>query len=97
VLIGLGRLLTRRGDAAAAEPFLRRALETRSARLGDNDPRTAEAQVRLGLCLAALGRVDEARSLVTAGKMKLRNEPYFNSTSRDAEQFAATLVKTAAR
>ncbi|HEX2444256.1 MAG TPA: serine/threonine-protein kinase [Vicinamibacterales bacterium] len=97
VLIGLGRLLTERGDAARAEPFLRRALTTRSARLGENDPRTAEAQVRLGLCLAALGRVDEARSLVSAGEMKLRSEPYFKSTSQDAEQFASRLAPTGAR
>jgi Flp pilus assembly protein TadD len=84
VLLGLGRELTRRGRPTDAEPFLRRALDTRTARLGDRDPRTAEAQVRLGICLAASGRVEEARPLLTAGHERLRGEPHFRSEAEEA-------------
>ena len=84
VLIGLGRELTRRDRPAEGEPLLRRAFESRSARLGDRDPRTAEAQVRLGICLAALGRNDEARPLLTAGEERVRNEPLFALDAQDA-------------
>jgi serine/threonine-protein kinase len=84
VLIGLGRELTRRNRPAEAEPLLRRALESRSARLGDSDPRTAEAQVRLGVCLTALGKSAEARPLLTAGQERLRTEPLFSLEAQDA-------------
>ena len=83
-LIGLGRELTRRGAAAEAEPFLRRAAQSRSSRLGENDPRTAEAHVRLGACLAALGRSDEARTLLVAARAQLQNEPRFRSEFEEA-------------
>jgi tetratricopeptide (TPR) repeat protein len=86
VLLGLGRELTRRGRSTDAEPFIRRALDARTARLGDRDPRTAEAQVRLGICLAASGRIEEARPLLTAGHERLRAEPHFRPEAEEAAQ-----------
>jgi serine/threonine protein kinase/Flp pilus assembly protein TadD len=90
VLIGLGKELTRRGRPEEAEPLLRRALETRTARLGDGDPRTAEVRVRLGICLAALGKSDEARTLLTAGHERLRTEPYFTPEVQEAARALAS-------
>jgi eukaryotic-like serine/threonine-protein kinase len=91
VLLGLGRHLTRSGQPADAEPFLRRALDTRTTRLGAADPRTAEAQVRLGLALAALGRAAEARPLLTAGHERLKQEPLFTADAKEAERCLKTL------
>jgi tetratricopeptide (TPR) repeat protein len=84
LLIGLGRHLTNRMRAGEAEDLLRRALRTRAARLGENDPRTAEAQVRLGICLAALGRAPEAGPLLESGFDRLRNEPAFKMEAEEA-------------
>jgi serine/threonine-protein kinase len=84
VLIGLGRLLTERGRAAEAEPLLRRAVATRTSRLGLADPRTAEAQVRLAACLVALGRQEEAQPLLTAASSRLEEEPYFRPEAQEA-------------
>jgi len=92
ILIGLGRELMRKERASDAEPVLRRAWESRTARLGTNDPRSAEAQVRLGLCLVALGRIDEARPLLTAGHERLRNEPLF---ALEAQEAARALARSA--
>jgi eukaryotic-like serine/threonine-protein kinase len=92
VLVGLGRHLTRQGNAQSAEPYLRRALAARTARLGDRDPRTAEAQVRLGLCLAVLGRAAEARQLLAAGYERLRSEPFFKRDAQEASQVLTTLA-----
>jgi tetratricopeptide (TPR) repeat protein len=92
VLLGYGRHLIARGDARAAEPVIRRVLKTRTARLGERDPRTAEAQVRLGVCLARLG-APEALALLTAGYERLRNEPRFAAEASDASRL---LTKTAA-
>jgi eukaryotic-like serine/threonine-protein kinase len=91
VLVGLGHHLTRRGDAQSAEPYLRRALAARTTRLGDRDPRTAEAQVRLGVCLAALGRAAEARQLLSAGYERLRSEPFFKRDAQEASHLLATM------
>jgi eukaryotic-like serine/threonine-protein kinase len=54
VLIGLGRLLTERGELNQAEPLLRRAVESRVARLGEGDPRTAEARRALANLSASI-------------------------------------------
>jgi serine/threonine protein kinase len=91
VLIGLGNYLTVKGAATEAEPLLRRAFNTRLARLGERHPRTAEAQIRLGACLAALGKTDEARTLMTAGHARLRDEPHFQSDAREAARVLSTL------
>jgi serine/threonine-protein kinase len=91
VLIGLGHYLTVKGSAGEAEPLLRRALGTRLTRLGERHPRTAEAQVRLGVCLAALGKTEEARKLLVAGHARLREEPHFQAEARDAARLLATL------
>ncbi|HEY7501766.1 MAG TPA: serine/threonine-protein kinase [Vicinamibacterales bacterium] len=97
VLIGLGRYLTAHGKAAEAEPFLRRALGAREARHGANDPRTAEAQVRLGACLSALGRIDEALQLLTVGHARLREEPHFKAETHEAAQLLAHMSRSASR
>ena len=86
VLLGLGRHLTRNGQAAEAEPLIRRALDTRMSRLGGSDPRTAEAQVRLGIALAAIGRSSEARSLLAAGHERIKHEPLFRADAHEAER-----------
>lgn len=91
VLLGLGRHLTETGQPGAAEPYIRRALETRSKRLGPQDPRTAEAQVKLGLTLAALGRAREARPLLTSGYERIRGEPIFKRDAESAEHRLRTL------
>ncbi len=91
VLLGFGRHLIERGDPRAAEPIIRRVMKTRTARLGDRDPRTAEAQVRLGVCLARLGREAEALPLLTTGYARLQNEPRF---AVDAQEAARLLTNT---
>src|SRR5262245_50953295 len=97
ILIGLGRDLTQHGKPDQAEPFLRRALEAREARHGSSDPRTAEAQVRLGVCLSALGRTEEARQLLTAGHARLRDEPHYQGESQEAARLLARLARSARR
>jgi serine/threonine-protein kinase len=86
VLLGYGRHLIERGEASAAEPIVRRVLATRIARLGERDPRTAEAQVRLGVCLARLGRAPDALPLLTTGYERLRHEPRFAAEALEASQ-----------
>jgi serine/threonine-protein kinase len=95
VLIGLGHLLTNKGSAGEAEPLLRRALGTRLPRLGEQHPRTAEAQIRLGACLAATGKTDEARRLLSAGYARLRDERHFQAEARDAARLLSTLAAPA--
>ncbi len=97
VLIGLGRHLTAHGNPAAAEALLRRAVRTRVARLGESDPRTAEANAHLGACLAALGRTDEARSLLTSSLERLQGEPIFSNESQEARRVLSTLAASARR
>jgi eukaryotic-like serine/threonine-protein kinase len=91
VLLGLARHLVRRGNAAAAEPLVQRVLGTRTARLGETDPRTAEARVWLGVCLARLGRSLEAAPLLRSGHERLQNEPHFSDDASEASQLLATL------
>jgi eukaryotic-like serine/threonine-protein kinase len=90
VLLGFARHLLEREDPRAAEPIVRRVLATRTARLGDRDPRTAEAQVRLGVCLIRLGRASEALPLLTAGYERLRNEPHFQADAAEAARLLAS-------
>jgi hypothetical protein len=72
VLVGLGRLQLMRGNAREAEPLLTEALEIRTRAYPAGDTRTGEAQVALGRCLAALGRPDQAASLLVDGLTAMR-------------------------
>ena len=89
VLMGFGRHLTTTGRAAEAEALLQRVLASRTSRLGLQDPRTGEAQVRLGACLAALGRTAEARPLLESGYARLREEPGFRTEADEARKLIA--------
>jgi eukaryotic-like serine/threonine-protein kinase len=93
VLLGLARHLMGHGDPRAAEPLFRRVLTTRTARLGDRDPRTAEAQVWLGACLVRLNRAPEGVALLTAGHDRLQNEPHFTSDALEASRLLATFAR----
>lgn len=89
VLIGMARHAIRHDDPAAAEPLLRRVETSRAARLGDTDPRTAEARVWLGVCLARLGRVPEAIPLLQAGHERIRDEPHYREAAGEAARLLA--------
>src|SRR5690606_20468507 len=65
-LLNLGRVRLARGDAAAAEPLLRRSLEIRRAVLPEGDWQVADTQGFLGECLAVPGRSAEAEPLLLA-------------------------------
>ena len=93
VLLGLARHVLGQGDPGAAEPLIRRVLTTRTARLGDHDPRTAEARVWLGACLVRMKRESEGVPLLTAGYERLQNEPYFRSDAQEASRLLATFAE----
>ena len=89
-----GRHLIEQGDPRAAEPIIRRVAHDTHGPARRRDPRTAEAQVWLGVCLARLGRAPEGRPLLTAGYERLQNEPHFAS---DALEASRLLTNTVAR
>jgi serine/threonine protein kinase len=93
VLLGLGRHLMRHGDARAAEPLFRRVVTTRTARLGDGDPRTAEARVWLGASLVGLGRASEGQPLLTSAYERLQNEPHFKADADEASRVLSGLPR----
>jgi tRNA A-37 threonylcarbamoyl transferase component Bud32 len=62
-LHAIGELDLRAGDARAAEPLLRRALEARRTHDGALHPRTLESAVALDEACAALGRDDDRARL----------------------------------
>jgi tetratricopeptide (TPR) repeat protein len=64
-LYSLAKLRLQRGDAAAAEPLFREALELQRAALSSEHWQTAQTQGQLGRCLIQLGRFDEAEALLT--------------------------------
>ncbi len=72
--IGLGRILTARGETATARLMLERAVAVARKEYGDSHWRTAEAKLALGLCLAASGQAARADSLVQASYEVLRKE-----------------------
>jgi tetratricopeptide (TPR) repeat protein len=74
--VRLGEALTYEGKAAAAEPILREALSFAYAppfRLPEWQ--VGETESALGWCLAQLGRVREAETLLRKGQAKLANDP----------------------
>jgi serine/threonine-protein kinase len=93
VLLGLARHLLGQGDPGAAEPLIRRVLTTRTARLGDHDPRTAEARVWLGACLVRMKRESEGVALLTAGYERLQNEPHFRLEAQEASRLLAMFAE----
>jgi tetratricopeptide (TPR) repeat protein len=72
--IGLGRLLTTRGQTDSARPLLERAVVMSRERYGDQHWRTAEARLALGVCLAAQGQVARADSLLRESSTVLEKE-----------------------
>jgi hypothetical protein len=57
-LLGLGELLMRKGDPAAAEPVLREAYELCLRGLPVDSPLVAEAALALDRCQESLGRTE---------------------------------------
>lgn len=68
--IGAFRLL--RGDTAAAEPYLRPALDMYVRTLGEDHSRTTYAKVQLGTCLMGLERFDAAEPYLVQAAQWLR-------------------------
>jgi serine/threonine-protein kinase len=63
-LTGLAVILLERNDAMQAEPLLREAMAIRKAQLPAQDWRLAETESAFGACMSALGRRDEAESIL---------------------------------
>ena len=74
VEIGLGRILTSRGETQPARVVLERALAMSRQRYGEQHWRTAEAKLALGACLAASGQAARADSLLRASYAVLQKE-----------------------
>lgn len=72
--IGLGRLLTTRGQTDSARVMLERALVMARARYGEQHWRTAEAKLALGINLAASGQATKADSLLREASVVLEKE-----------------------
>jgi serine/threonine protein kinase len=64
-LLALSDLQVRRGDPQAALPLLEECRRLRES-LGEGDRRRIEVEIRLGQCLALLGRSGDARHLLEA-------------------------------
>ncbi len=64
ILHSRAELAWMRGDAAEGEALFRRALQIRSASLGDDHPSTLATEVNLGGVLATLDRLDDAASVL---------------------------------
>lgn len=60
--VGLGRVLMEQGNSEKAEPWLREAVDILQEK--EEQPSLAMAQATLGRCLASLGQLDEARTLL---------------------------------
>jgi tetratricopeptide (TPR) repeat protein len=71
-LMQLGSSQMHAHKAADAEPVLRECLTIRRGALPQGDGRTADTESLLGDCLLALGRLDEAESLLLSGYEGLR-------------------------
>ena len=64
--IGLGKMLTDKGDALQAEPLLREGLQVRQENFPPGHVLIADAESALGGCLTALKKFDEAEPLLLA-------------------------------
>ncbi|MDE3246661.1 MAG: tetratricopeptide repeat protein, partial [Acidobacteriota bacterium] len=62
----LGEAMVRQDRCAQAEPILAEAVRLGSDKLGDLNQDVAKIRVKHGECLAALGRLKEARSAAAA-------------------------------
>lgn len=85
-----GRIHLARGDGAAAEPPLRRALRMRQRQFADDDWRVASPKSLLGGALTLLGRYDEAERLLLAAQRALKDVPGLQG--REAKATAARLA-----
>lgn len=93
VLLGFGRLLTEQHNPMEAEPVLRRVLESRVARVGDSDPRTAEAKAWLGISLAQQKRWHEAKPLLSESASILRDRPQYRREAREVQRALEALER----
>jgi len=73
--VNLARVHLAKGDAAAAEPLLRRSLAVRLRAFGEHDWRVGVARSLLGSALTSLKRYDEAEQLLLAAKSILKDVP----------------------
>ena len=71
----LARIYLARGDAAIAEPLLRRSLAVRLHEFGDDDWRVGVTKSLLGSALTSLRRYDEAESMLLDAKRLLKDVP----------------------
>lgn len=71
----LARVHLARGDAAAAEPLLRRSLAVRQRAFGDDDWRVGQTKSLLGASLTALARYAEAETLLLDAQRVLKDVP----------------------
>ena len=78
----LARVRIAEGDAAGAEPLLRRALEMRQRAFPDSDWRVGAARSLLGAALTALGRFEEAETMLLDAEKSLK--PGLSPEGRDA-------------
>jgi tetratricopeptide (TPR) repeat protein len=69
----LGRVLMNRGEFAEAEPILRECLELRRQSLGAAHWLTYHTENEWGVCLARLGRYDEAEEALAASHAGLHS------------------------
>jgi Tetratricopeptide repeat len=65
-LLGLGQVLTAKGNVSAAEPMLREALAIRQKSMPAGHWQVAEGESALGWCFGRMNREEEARPLVAA-------------------------------
>jgi len=86
----LGRLYLEHGDAAAAEPPARAALELLQQTLGAAHRRTALAARDLASCLTARGRFEEAEPLLLESYSQIKAA--FGDRRRETVQTLTALV-----
>ncbi len=90
----LGRILTRTGEPARGEEFLRNALALRVKTFKPVDWRIAATQGALGECLAAQERFEEAETLLLASHTSFNRTLGMNDPrTRDARRRLSTLYE----